>query len=388
MSEIGRTFRIGVFYRREGLGVGLHQGANRYCRETRRLHYTRYNDLSPQTAESIRGEKLEGIIAFLPTPEFAGIYVPPDVAVVNVANRHLHMDVPSVVVNNERVGLLAAEHLLRTGIRNMACRTILDHQGLQVRATAFRERVLAAGCSCSLLPPDFAPLRSTPESEARDVQRLLALPRPLAILAANDGEAEAILRLAQVARLKVPADLAILGADNGVEVCEHTRPTLSSIDLDPERIGYEAARLLDCLLNRRPLPSRAVIVSPTGVVGRESTNVLAFEDADIVDALRFIREHAFDTLTITQIADHCNLSRRTLERRFRDQLGHSIHDEILALRMTRAEELLRTSNLPLGEIARLCGFHSQAYFTRAVHQKFGRPPSAIRSQAPHPSATV
>jgi len=79
---------------------------------------------------------------------------------------------------------------------------------------------------------------------------LLGLPKPVAILAADDARARQVLETCQLAGLNVPGDIALLGVDNDELVCENTSPTLSSIQPDFDAGGYEAASLLEQLMRR------------------------------------------------------------------------------------------------------------------------------------------
>jgi len=164
-------------------------------------------------------------------------------------------------------------------------------------------------------------------------------------------------------------------AHRAVVVCTGSAAALPPVP------GLEAARLLDGLMSGRPAPAAAVVVAPKGLVARESTDVLAYDDPEVRRAVQFIRDQANSAgLSVDQVARRCSLSRRTLERRFRTILGRSVGDEIVATRMATAEELLLETTLPLREVARRCGFRSQGYFTRVVRRHFGRTPAVLRSK--------
>ena len=373
--------RIGIFYVPTGVGIGIIRGVRRYCREARGVQFSHQWVSLLDGLDLARAGGYEGVIGQILDRDAVQRVQELGIPVVNVANSTLHLPVPSVVADHRRAGQLAAEHLLRTGLRHVAGSPTDGHEGLTLRWEAFRERAAASGCAVTLLPHDFGAGVDSPEIEARDLALLRSLIKPVGLFLRNDLTAEAVLVLARRAGVRVPTEVAVLSFDNDPEVCEYSKPTLTSVDLDLEQIGLEAARLLDGLMSGRPAPAAAVVVAPKGLVARESTDVLAYDDPEVRRAVQFIRDQANSAgLSVDQVARRCSLSRRTLERRFRTILGRSVGDEIVATRMATAEELLLETTLPLREVARRCGFRSQGYFTRVVRRHFGRTPAVLRSK--------
>src|SRR6185312_9188625 len=113
-----------------------------------------------------------------------------------------------------------------------------------------------------------------------------------------------------------PDEVAIIGVNNDDLLCETAWPPLSSIDADYARMGFAAGRLLDFLLLGEHVAEdqRRVVLPPLGVVARQSTSVLAIKDKDLVDALRFIREHACDPCSVHDVVQATAVNRRWLER--------------------------------------------------------------------------
>src|SRR5437660_984008 len=84
-------------------------------------------------------------------------------------------------------------------------------------------------------------------SEAPLADWLHGLPKPVGVLACNDVRGQQVLNACRRAGLAVPDEVAVLGVDNNELVCNLADPPLSSVDANCERIGYEAAALLDRL---------------------------------------------------------------------------------------------------------------------------------------------
>jgi LacI family transcriptional regulator len=180
--------------------------------------------------------------------------------------------------------------------------------------------------------------------------------------------------------LAVPDQVAVVGVDNDQFLCDLADPPLSSVAPDSRRTGYEAAALLDRMMSGREQPrGQAIFVEPLGVVTRRSTDVQALGDPDVSAAVRFIREHACEGVSVKDLLAAVPLSRRVLEGRFRKLLGHTPHDEIARVRFERARQLLRETRLPLTEVARRSGFRNAEYLSTAFRRTFGTAPSAYRA---------
>jgi LacI family transcriptional regulator len=209
------------------------------------------------------------------------------------------------------------------------------------------------------------------------------LPRPAAILAADDTAAHDLAAACLRAEIMVPEHVAIVGVNNDDLLCESAWPPLSSIDAGFPRIGYAAGHLMDRLLARQRLgkAQRQIRLPPLRVVRRRSTDVLAVTDPTVADALRFIREHACDPCSVDDVLDHLAVSRRSLELKFAQTLGHTPREQILNIQMEAARSLLLQPGMTLPAIAKRCGFSDQSAFGRAFRRALGRSPSAYRRDA-------
>jgi LacI family transcriptional regulator len=177
--------------------------------------------------------------------------------------------------------------------------------------------------------------------------------------------------------IAVPEEIAILGRGNDPVICETVHPTLSSLDLNTRRIGYEAAALLDRIMAGKS-PKDFIYVQPSHVAVRQSTDLVAIEDADVAQAVRIIREQACKGLDVPRLVERVGLSRRALERRFHRHLRRSPQAEIIRVRIERAKMLLAQSDKTSASIARACGFASMTYFTTSFRRIVGMKPQAYR----------
>jgi len=289
------------------------------------------------------------------------------IPVVNVSSKLESGQMPSVVSDDKAVGRLGADHFVRRGYRNFIFYAPYDRQFAILRHEGFSQRLAES-------QEEVAHIRD-PDRLAKAV---LNMRRPLAVMACNDRAALTVLEICRDAKLRVPDDVAVLGVDNDDLIQGLAYPPLSTINTARERIGFEAAAMLERLLKHQPIQSSLVLVPPEGVITRQSTDTLAIADGEVAEAVRFIHAHAGRMITVNDVARQMTMSRRQLERRFRTALGRSILDEILRNRLDRARQLLLETELTLPQIATACGFSSASYFNVVFSKAVGNTPGAFR----------
>ncbi len=170
----------------------------------------------------------------------------------------------------------------------------------------------------------------------------------------------------------------MLGIDNDEFLCNLAIPSLSSIDPNSERIGYEAATLLDRMVERRARFTRGRYFPPVGVVARQSTDVLMAHDREVTSAIRFIRQHACQRITVKDVERQVALSRSLLNRRFKQVLGRTPKAEMTRVQIETARQLLVDTDLPIAEIATLTGFSEAKYFIAVFDRHVGATPRGFR----------
>lgn len=306
----------------------------------------------------------------------------------------------NVVTDSARIGEIAAEHLLACGFKRFAycgCQPSFEEDvpWSELRHEAFAARLGKNGCSCENFP---VPPRSGGSAWLREraimTRWLQSLPKPVGLMAANDDRARQVVEACKIAGISVPSDIGIVGVDNDEVVCGLSDPPLSSVAVNFARAGYEAASALDCLMNGGGNVPARIVVHPTHIVVRRSTDVVAVEDKSVAKALRYIRDALrLEELTVAVVARNAGISRRLLEKRFRRELGYSILDGIRRMRTDKIAQLLVETQLPVCEIAETLGFGDVQHFARyfravkkmsplAYRKKFGghASPQELRSQ--------
>jgi LacI family transcriptional regulator len=289
-----------------------------------------------------------------------------------------------VGVDNEAVVRLGIQHFLDRGFRHFAfCGTPRGENRYQdERSDRFYELVTAQGFSCEISSnvPNSKPL-SWEEEQNSLAKWLRDLPKPVAVMTCHDDRGLQVLDACQRAGLQVPDQVAILGVDNDPFLCSLSTPPLSSIELNPERIGYEAAELLDRMMRGRPLPDQPIRIGPRRVVTRQSTDVMAVSDPDVVQAVRLIRENSYKNVNVCNLLESIPISQTSLYRRFKHHLGRTPKEEMTRVRLERAKQLLAETSLPIQNIAERIGYAEAKYFIEVFHAAEGVTPLRFRRRA-------
>jgi LacI family transcriptional regulator len=322
----------------------------------------------------------DGIIVRIETEAIASAVRRTGLPVVDVSAARRVPDVPWVETHDEAIAKLAANHLLERGFRQLAFCGELGFNWSTWRCGHFEQHVKAAGAtfhqyhSKSRFDNDF--------SWTRERQKLVAwlgqLPRPVGIMACYDIKGQQVLDACRDLDIAVPEEIAVIGVDNDKRICNLSDPPMSSVIPDSQGTGYEAARLLDAIMSGETVPADAHLIPPLGIAERPSTDILAIDDADIVKAMRFIRQHAFDGINVGDVLKQVPLSRRALEDRFQRLIGRTPHQEIERLRMDRVKQLLVETTLPLQTIAQRTGFRHAEYLAVAFKRFTRHTPGQFR----------
>lgn len=297
------------------------------------------------------------------------------------ASAHFSHGLCQVRSDSPAIALMAASHLLERGFRHFGYCGLTDCSWSNVREEVFLRTIAEAGCCCEVYRAGHHRQHGRQERKQTTlVQWLQMLPKPVGILACNDDRGNRVLEACATARLHVPDDVAVVGVDNDELLCELSTPPLSSIDLNLESAGYEAAALLDGLMSGRVRGYHEVSVTPRQVLERRSTDVVAQEDRIVAAALRFIRDHASHSIQVPDVVMHTGLSRRALERRFAAAVGRTILEEITHCRLDRAKRLLLETDLSVERVATAAGFSMPRRMTHAFRQFEGTLPHHFRQK--------
>lgn len=287
---------------------------------------------------------------YMAAPRMTGV---PTVIVPDVWNAP---GLPGVSMDNYEIGRIAADYFLKKGFKSFCFAGTINIHWSEQRLRGFQQHLEEAGSTCQLIIIEGGKVEESVETNL--VSLLQEASIPMGILACNDVAGRCVVQALNTLGRQVPAQFAVLGVDNDDVFCRMSRPTLSSVDLPWERMGYTAAQLLDQIMSGIAPPQEPILMPPTGVKTRQSTDVLAVEDEDVRMAMRYIADHATQRIGVEDVVGATNISRRVLERRFRTLLGTTPLDEIRSVRIGAARRLLTDSDLSMSQVAVRSGFGS------------------------------
>ena len=208
-----------------------------------------------------------------------------------------------------------------------------------------------------------------------------ALPKPVAIFAANDHISEMVIDSSIRNGFNVPGDVSVIGVDNDEQICLRSTPTLSSIKPDHEKAGALSVQLLKVLIQNPRRPPAPMSFGLAAVLHRGSTRPFRRHDERTMQLLRTIREKATTGLSVAQLVTGFGASRRTMEMQFREATGKSILQEIQDLRIEQAKLMLTQTSASMDEVANSSGFPSTQAFRKYFTKSIGLSPLAFRQRS-------
>ena len=370
-------------------GRGILRGIAQYAR----VHgpwsfFTAERELHSGVPDWLAAWEGDGIIARIEDRRMAAKLLKLGLPVIDVLGQASLPGIPAFDTDASAVAKLTADFFLQAGFDHFV---FSGYQGVPFsdrREAAFVAYLTAKGKRVAVMPAErkytgAANIQAIElqgmSAESHIAQWLQRQPRPLALFACNDVRAQQVLNACREHGIPVPEEIAVVGVDNDDVLCSVCDPPLTSVEPDAERLGFEAAALLDrTLRGERPSPVRTAI-PPARLVERTSTDVVAIDDPVMVQAIRFIRNEVGRGIAVKDVLAHVDRSRTDLEQRFHRWLRTSIRSEILRRRLARVGTLLQETDLTLNEVARQAGFATAAHLCRLFQQNFHQTPTEFRA---------
>ena len=300
--------------------------------------------------------------------------------VVTLGGRIAPGTMPTVTSNEPRVGQMAAEYFLDLGFKQLAFYGTSDTWYSRERQSGFAATAQRAGVECKSL---LVPVSHSSSGQQPQLERWLrALPRPVGILASIDMRAAMIVDTCAHIGLRVPDDVAVIGVDNDQFVCEQSPVSISSVERDDWKVGWEAAAMLDRLMSGEKLSKTHVLVDPARVEARQSTRTIPVTDSFLAGLIAEAREHLDRPFGVEWFVERGKCSRRWLETRFRAELGQTPLVIINRLRVGKARDMLANTGQSLSDIAVQCGFSDLRRFRVVFFRHTSMTPKQYRQAHP------
>jgi LacI family transcriptional regulator len=363
--------------------TGIFAGAQKYARE--QGWESHIDELAEQVLPAKSGEPVayDGIIARA-TRKLANRAERLKVPVVNVWNNSpVWNRLPGVFVDHLASGRMKAEHMMARGLRRFAGLTLQGARGEQLELEGFLETLEESGhsCNCLKIRVETRSVFTLGKNVKKQIEAWIdQWQPPIGLFVGSDIVGRMLTMMCMDRGLRVPEDVAIIAGWNQEPYCLHCRPTLTSVEAGFENIGYEAARLLDRLMDGEAPPAEPIRVPPVGLVVRESTDFYAVDDELMAAALRFIATNSHHHIHSQDVADAVDTPLRTLKRRFDQFLNRPIASEIRRVRIESAKRELVRGDRSLSQIAQDVGFVSAARMCEIFRRELGVTPGQYRRQ--------
>jgi len=334
----------------------------------------------------------DGILAWLGAGDDLAEFVK-DTAkpTVDFSFRRPHLRFARVLEDHAHAAQLAAEHFLSRGFTHFMFYSDEDNWSYLERGEGFAAALRRAGHGCEWLRWNLASEHDTGREQWTRKRNWLAArlkqaPKALAVFAANDQHALEVLEACEMARLAVPEQVAIVGAENYLLAPDVMRTPISSVDTNLETLGYTGAALLEDLMNGKKRPARIIRVPAVGVITRKSSDLLAVKHKGVANSMRFIWEHFHEPIRVKDLLNVAGMSRRGLHKAFIENIGRTPGQELQRLRMEKAKRLLADSDHKIEVLASMCGYQSANTFSVAFKNATGMTLSRFRKTVARPAA--
>lgn len=315
------------------------------------------------------------------------------IPVVDLTDQRLDIKVPRTCLDNRMVGHMAAKHFVERNFRHAAWFSTNWMNSQSERFNGFvetwnelRSRVSKPSMD-PVLPERWVLSESLPAKRQNDQRAvaqwfgklLRAAPKPLALVCHCGEDAARVLAECRELGITVPDEIAILSAGDYFGLCKMQTIPISSVGIAGERHGYEAAALLQHLMDGETPPCNPILIPPDPVIVRASTDHTASTDPLVASALALIDKNLHHAWGVAQLCLSLNVTELKLERHFMKELNLSPSDLILKRRIERAKKLLRETNMTTSDVAANCGLCHASYLSNIFHRETGFTPKEWRT---------
>lgn len=353
-------------------GREIYRGCMAYCRTDPDFQMLRMTPLPSQDDEIVWSRVPIRLIGQFASDEEIQRLQENGRILVNISGRILEPDIATFRIDDQAVGRLAAEYFIGRGFRHFAFKGF-DRVAFSIRRWK--------GFQQALLEQELYPVEGIHyiKGEHHILKGLSDLPKPCALFCATDYIGAKLIYNCIARGIQVPESLAILGVDNDAFLSEGLPIPLSSIDVGARKIGFEAAKWLSA--HSDPVdPPPLILQKPVGVVERRSSDLMAVQDSVVAEVLRRIRSRHREPILVPDLLKGLPVQRRMLERRFKQETGRSVYQELRRLRLVTAKDLLANSDLSVEEIAESAGIGESRQLSAMFKKELGMTPSAWRNR--------
>ena len=290
--------------------------------------------------------------------------------------------------DDHAIALIAANTFLDRGFHTLGFAGAMAYSEVRARYQSYMTELEKHQISPFVFSSNYhlGSMRSLKTNEDGPTRKRLTewisdLPGPIGIFAADDTIAFEVFQAATRIGKRVPEEVAILGVNDDEFLCKITNPSLSSIRLPFERMGFDAAKLISKMIKHGGLLApKGTVYQPIGLIARDSIKAVVVKDEVVRGALLFIQENYMNLINVEDILNELGVSRSLLERRFREEMGVTPLVELRRYRIEKARALLSDTNESIHDMGRRCGFASAIRFTTVFKEQVGMTPTEFRKR--------
>lgn len=292
--------------------------------------------------------------------------------------------IPRVDFDNAVLGRLAAQHFLNKRFKAFAWYSCGEQVVERLRAEGYLCRLKEAGYDCQQLVWCRARGRRGDSWANRQawLSRVLSRqPEPLAILCSDDTVAVEVIEACIRTGIRIPEQVAVMGIGNLELYSDSTPIALSSISVDYELLALEAARLLDRQMAGKRAPTAPILIAPSGIVARKSTDTIAVDHPEVASAIRFMLDHYNKALGVRDIVAATTIAQTRLYQAFQTELEQSPMAVLRTIRMEKAKQMLRETDMKVRDVAKACGLVDAINLYRLLIRDCGMAPKKYRANS-------
>lgn len=302
-----------------------------------------------------------------------------DIIAIAQDYKTLFQAIPNITGDYLNAGRIAANYFIMQGFKSFAFYGYNDAQWSQLREEGFKKTLQQKIPTHTYSTYQQSINHNWSYEQSSLTKWVSSLPPNTCILACDDTMAMQIIEICHVLDIKIPNHLSILGIDDDYLTCELTYPNLSSIQLNIENAGMQAAQMIESHL-RLQTPLHDIFVFPTTIIERESTSLSNITDKHIQKAINFLQQNHMHNISVNDIVKELPMSRRLLEVRFKRETGNTIHKYLMHLRLKDFQQRLLTTNDSIFQICLQTGFQDSTNIFRIFKTHTGLTPKEYRKK--------
>ena len=317
---------------------------------------------------------------FEPTDDI-GLFAEAGIVAIAQDYKKKFTTIPNVTGDYLGTGKMAARFFIDRGFRNFGFFGFNDVCWSDERCDGFRREIEAAGYGDSFYAYRMQEIDMVWYYQRNRLREwLLSIPKPIAIMACDDNQGANLIEACHSVGIRIPSEVSVMGVDNDETLCSLGSTTLTSIQVDIEEGGRQAAALVERLVADPSAPVEDVVLKPVKIVGRMSTAAFATDDQQILKALLFIHKNALKKISVSDVMTEAALSRRLLERRFKSVTGKTLYEYITDQKLKYFAEQLQDTDEQVINIALSMGENDTKSISRRFKQLYGCTPVEWRER--------